>query len=264
MADDEKLRDTRVNFEINRKHLPKDFTETLDTYFELHDYFFNVNKALQDECTPLLDQLARKHYFPQAGELHPVISNWITETNQADCFGFACQMRGLVKQMEDGIDIAATYPKLEEWRAFYLHEKPSTLEDNLRNRFLFPDDEAWEKEKEKENREMLRYFMWCEQRKKEFYDIIQPPMFRLYPALQNLEGDFWLLYAVDLRDLYEEWLTVMEEAQSVVEFEMDPEFINKPYAEYREEYRKRSPVYSKKSQEKREAMINSVKLPDEF
>jgi hypothetical protein len=256
------INETRVNFEIYKQYLPNDFKASVDRYFEIRDFHYNVYMALEKECVPKLEALARKHYPPLAGSLHEVLRESIASTSAATCFGIAYKMKGLVKRMNEGIDVRSQYPKLEHWREFYLHPKPHTLEDKNRSPFLHKDDAAWEEEKKRQNREMLRYFMWCEQRKTEFYDIIQPPLFRLYPELEDLEGDFWVLYAVELRDAYEEWLSMMEQTETVVIYQMPPESINWKYEDYRKEVSARYLTY-KDADKSREASIQMVRLPDE-
>ncbi len=262
MEEDDNFKETRLNYEIYKKHLPDDFTSFFEKYLEFRDFHLGVSEALEDACLPQLEKLCRQHYPPLDGDLHPLLAEWVTTTHTATCFGIAYQMKGLVNRMNEGMDVAATYPKLEEWREFYLHPKPNTLEDSERSLFRFPDDDEWEKEKERENREMLRFHLWEEQRKKEFYDIIQPPLWKLYPVLETLEGDFWVLYAVEMRDAYEEWLSMMEHIEGIIEYEMPPESINWENKKFREEHYARYQLNPKR-ESKRLEMIDAFKLPDE-
>ena len=259
-------KETRINFEIYKKYLPEDYKSNLEKYFEICDFHFNVSEGLTNECKPKLEKLAREHYPDFNDNLHPLLADWITTTHETTCFGIAYHMKGLVQRMKNGINIKEQYPKLEEWRAFYFHQKPNTLEDKERNMYLWPDDEAWEEEKKKENREMLRFFLWEQQRKRDFYDIIQPALFRLYPVLESIEGDHWLLYAVNLRDDYEEWLSLMEHVEHIIEYGMPPESINWEKEKFSaESYR----IYTEKKlwlnhdNNTRAKLIKAFKLPDE-
>jgi hypothetical protein len=101
---------------------------------------------------------------------------------------------------------------------------------------------------------MFLYF-WSEHRKTDFYDIIQPSLLKLSPPLENLEGDFRVLYAVNLRDAYEEWLSCMEYLEiivpwnSLLKYQVEPE-------DFRKEMSARYSTHAKKSHAGCEAMIN--------
>lgn len=257
--DRKKLKEHIANHAIVKNYLPQDFNATFEKFFEIAGFHYNVYHAMEEVCLPKLRAVVKKHY-PDLTVVHPVIEEYVNEVSSTTIFSLAYMMKGLVRDMKDGVDIQAKYPKLEEWRDFYVHPKPSTMEGVPRNLFLYPDDEQWAKYVEEENRELYRFFCWEEKRKTDFYDIVQPELFKVYPVLEELEGDFWVLYAVNLRDEYEEWLTVMESTESAVQYEMPPESVRWDNEKYYAEKSARYAKYSKNSQAKREAMIKSFEI----
>jgi hypothetical protein len=260
--DKKQLKELLANHAMLKKYLPDDFNESAETFFEFADFFYNVNEAMQDATARQLRKLVSKQY-PDLAVVHPILEAAIDETNRMTMFGLAYIMKGLVEDMKIGTDIQAKYPKMEEWRAFYVHPKPNTMEGVERNHFLFPDEESWAKHVEEENKAMYRHFCWEENRKNEFYEIVQPALMQYYPVLQDIEGDFWVLYAVNLRDEYESWLSNMEMMESIVQYEMPPESINWEWDKYKAEKRLRYEKYGKASQGKRTAMIEAFEMKPE-
>jgi len=84
---------------------------------------------------------------------------------------------------------------------------------------------------------------------------VQPYLFEYLPALHNLEPDFWILYAVTVRDNYEEWLTCCEYLETAIEYHLPPESITWEHADFKKALRENRPLYSKQVQERRDKMI---------
>ncbi len=252
----EDLKKYMATVAIHEGKLPTDLKTAFQTFFELADFYINVYTAMADETREPLTRLAKEHYPELLTATHPLQIEYIEDANTTTVFGLVYQMRGIVRDMAEGTDILAKYPKMEQWKDFYFHRKPSVVKESHRNVWLHKTDEEWEQYKEQENRAMYQFFCWEEQRKKEFYDIVQPVLFKLYPPLNDLEGDFWVLYAVNLRDEYECWLSSMEHLQGAIEYEMPPESINWDDEKFRKEYSARYKVYRNRKS-KRNEMIDS-------
>jgi hypothetical protein len=92
---------------------------------------------------------------------------------------------------------------------------------------------------------------WQESRKKEWYDIVQPLLLEHMPELQNLEGDFWVLYAVELRDNYEGWMDCCDHMEIVIEHHLPPESVWWEYDRFKEALRAAYAQYGEASQERR-------------
>ena len=263
MKDKDKLKQEIAEYEIQKNRFPKDVKLLIESFFEIAGFQFNVVDALKEECLKKLSVLATKQYIGFSDVTDPVIIKFINTINNNAILNIAYVMRGMVKDMNANIDIKVKYPRLEEWRDFYVFPKPHTINENKRNKFAYPDDEEWAQYVKHENREMLRFFCWEEQRRTEFYDIIQSVLFALYPLLNNIEGDFWVLYAVNMRDKYEDWKTSMEDVETKLHYEMPSESVNWEYEKFSNEISKRYDVYGASSTAKRDEQIKSFKLPDE-
>jgi hypothetical protein len=256
------LKQRIAEYAINKDLFPEDFKASVERFFEMAGFFYEVFDAMSKACDAKLRALATRHY-PDLAVVHPIIEEYLHEVNTGIVQGIVYGMRGLVNDMKEGVDFHEKYPKLEEWRSYYCHPKPKITTDKDRYSWDPVDDAEWEKEKHQQNRELYRLFCWEEHRKTEFYEIVQPELFKVYPVLNELEGDAWVLYAVNLRDEYENWLTIMESTESAVQYEMPPECVHWDSEKYWAEKSARYKQYGSRS-DKRIAMINSFPIPDDY
>jgi hypothetical protein len=142
------------------------------------------------------------------------------------------------------MNVAATYPKLEEWRDFYCNpNEPEVIGREMLH--IHPEDtEETILQRLEEENEKIRNF--CAQEKKlldAYYELMQPLLFNHLPALHQLEGDYWVIYAMTIRDAYEEWKTLSEEMETTIESDMPQESIAWDYADW-------NALYTKKWREK--------------
>jgi hypothetical protein len=264
MDEKEEFRQFYIDYQIKKQNYPEELRDTLDKMFNITNFYYNVAEALIEECSGKLTDLAYIHYPEFVSITSPIIKDYFKDINQVVLLGIAYSMKQLVENMKAGVDIKEKYPELESWRSFYVHPSPHIMDDSLRNTRLHPNDDEWKQYVAEQNRELKRCFLWEEKRKKEFYDVVQPVLMRLYPKLDNLEGDYWVLYAVNLRDEYEVWESAMDEVQTGIVYEMPPEFVKWDDEEFRDEVSKRFSEYGEISMKKRTDQINSFKLEDEL
>ena len=253
-----------INYQILKNRYPSEFQNTIETFLRLADFYYNVAESLIEECSGKLTELACIHYPDFASVDSPVIKDYFKEINESVLFGIAYSMKKLVEDMKAKVDLTVKYPKMESWRDFYVHPSPSTMKEFDFIKKLYPDENERKAYVEKENREMKRFFLWEEKRKTEFYNIVQPVLMRLYPVLLDLEGDYWVLYAVNMRDEYEIWKSVMEDVEISIIYEMPPESVKWDHKKFQDEISKRFSKYDNISMQKRNQQIDSMKLEDEL
>lgn len=260
----EELKNLYLNYQINKDYYPDDIRELIEQFFSLSDFYHNVYEALIENCSSKLTHLAYTQYPDLSTITSPILLEYIKTTNEAVLSGIVFSMKKLVMDMLAKRNISEQFPKLQEWREFYMHPTPHTMKETDRNRRIHPDDLEWKKYVEKENREMKRFFIWEEKRKTEFYNIVQPELMKLYPAITDLEGDFWVLYAVIIRDEYEIWKSIMEKIEGIIIYEMPPESIEWDHKKFGDEHYRRYSKYGEISMKKRNDQINSIRLDDEL
>ena len=118
----------------------------------------------------------------------------------------------------------------------------------------------WEKYKEEEKNKMFVFHDWEENRKKEYYDIVQPMLFKYLPDLNKTEGDYWVIYAVCIRDNYEEWKSLCEEMETTIDYKMPLESVNWKYEDWHKLFKKHFPKYKKTAEVKRDKRISGQYL----
>ncbi|MFN0032074.1 MAG: hypothetical protein ACKVOR_07945 [Flavobacteriales bacterium] len=229
-------RDIRIMLNLYGPHMPEEFRNLLKDYLELIDWYDNVLQHLGNDLGPVLQDLMVKQY-PIFRELtHPAQLKYMHEVCKYNAIGYAFQLRRLQKEQDEGVIPHEKYPKLEKWRAFYCQPQPPyTVDDTHRSPYRFADDAEWERYKEEENRVMRLHHFWKEKRRQEYHDAVQPFLFKCMPWLSDMDGDYWVLFAVEIRDLYEEWKVLCDELESAIDYELRPEAIALNNETFREE-----------------------------
>jgi hypothetical protein len=215
------------NNELFRKIFPEDFTKCYEKFIELADFHYNVFLKYLDEAKPLLLNLASKQIFNfKTVRNHPDVIQFLDDICSTNCSAMMYTLAKLIREFKEDINIYEKYPNIERWREFYgKPQKTYELSGEDRKYHTELNDEEWEKYKDKENRSLLKYHIWKEKRKTEYFDIVQPLIFKYLPELNNIEGDHWVIYAATVKDLYEEWKILCEEIETIIEYQMPPESV---------------------------------------
>ena len=154
----------------------------------------------------------------------PLFEEYFCDFNENLACDLVNSMNDLMDNHKDGRGLKEKYPKWEEWRKFYgTPPDPDKVDVIERYPFFQGTDEEWEANVQKEYRMMRQFRHWEQNRQQAFYDIVQPILLELYPEIPEMEGDAWLLYAITLRDGYENWKSLCEDLESVIEYKMPPE-----------------------------------------
>jgi len=143
----------------------------------------------------------------------------------------------LVQDQKEGVNLREKYPDFETWIDFYARPPEPPVPDYHsldKNPLLFNAltaeqikeiaDEEWESN--------IKHFNKVEELKKEYYDLVQPLVLKYYPALQDLDYDGWIIYAVEIREEYEDYKLRCEHVDSFIEYGMDEEDIHLTYKEF--------------------------------
>ncbi len=243
-----------------KKMFGADFAERFANYIEFCKWWEGPYKEYIAEAKPKLFELAKKHYNDSKEITHPVQIKYIDRMCESNCSFMMFQMEKLCKEYKIKDDIHKRYPKLEEWRAFYCTpEKPKVAEEEYRKFYPHLSDEEWEKRQSEENRKLLLIHKWNEKRKGEYYEIVQPLLFKYLPVLNDIEGDYWVSYAVTIRDIYEEWKVMCERIEIVNDYDMPPENVNMDGADFQKAAYEYFTRYGRKRSAKRDERIYGEK-----
>ncbi len=250
------LSNWELSYHINKEHLPTDFRNTMETFLEFYHFYTNICESAYQRLIPHLNNLMHRHYPATTTATHPTQLQYIQDLHEGHLFGLLLTLRNRLREQREQINIHEKYPKLESWKQFYCTpSQPDTVQDNTRNIHLHPDNNEWEKYKAEENHKLKQLHHWQQIRQQEYYDLVQPYLFEYLPQLHNLEPDYWVLYAVTIRDCYEEWLTSCEYLETAIEYHLPPDSITWDYPDFKQCLRKQRPIYSQQVHSKRHKTI---------
>lgn len=242
---------------MHRDKIPADLGESLKFVFELKQMFQITEPQFLRTIHPPLKELMLLQYPDFKNITDPVQKNHMQDINKFYSFQIIWRLFWFLHFQNKGREIKK-FPKLEEWRAFYCKPQPTEqISDSLRNHFLFKTDEEWQQHKEEENKKLLQFHNWEENRRQAFYDIIQPLLFETLPALQNMEGDEWVIYAMRLRDEYEEWKSFCEHLETIIDYELPAESFYWEKPDFRKALHEKGNEYLQRSIQKRKQRIEA-------
>jgi hypothetical protein len=214
-----------------------------DVPLDYEMFFYSVYKPFNiEKRKPLLEFV--HHFFPYIkAETRPEVlaklDRRIEYSGTHELIKLLCR----VEQQKTGKDIREFEPdfdkqieKYKEWR------KPSEPMEGV---LMVWKQADWLTDEQREalildyKQELEEYFIFEENRRSRFFDAIQSVLFKLYPAIQDLDNDGWIFYFSVLYYEYLDFWIDMEELEAFIEYGFHVEDLNLPNHEYREELNKR-------------------------
>ncbi len=249
--------------------LPKDGfinDEQRDIWDKAHFYLVIYEKWLA-EAKAVLNQLMYEQFPEFKPYDHPAIIGYMERVNDEIAEKVILHCHTLLTQQQEGMIPAEKYAgKLEGWRKFYgKPEEPGYLltdenrDDENRFKVEKMTDEEWERHMAEQNELTMTHHRWKERTKTEWYNVMQPLNFDYLPQLSNMDGDYWLLYAMNMRDDYEYWKSWLEMLHTFISLDLDPTLLDGKAEIWRE---KMSEAYRNLTTEERRA--NDAKWEDKW
>ena len=205
-------------YRLNRDKYPDDFNSTFDRFMELRELFVIKEPEFLKALHPPLVRLMEKHFPLLCNNTDALHRKHMADINDLLAHDVLWKMFFLLSEQQKNIDLHSRYPKLEEWRDFYGRPgQPGLLTDKDRHPLLHKTDEEWQRYKEGENKLLRELHREQEERRQAVYDIVQPLLFSTLPGLQDLQGDYWIIYALVLRDAYEQWNSFTGRIEVIIE-----------------------------------------------
>ena len=203
--------------------------DTLDKNKDMLYFLFNIYRPWHKEAKAALLEVMERQLPEIKTNTNKHLRQFIKDINMAAAHSLIYSMRKLVKSHEEGMVLSEKYPKLDRWREFYCKpERPHYVKDTPHYHKRNMTAQEWEAYKQFENEKLDIIYKWKEKRKQEWYDAMQPLNFKYFPELNELEGDYWVLYAVHMRDNYELWKEDLEKIETVLDYGMNPEILFQP------------------------------------
>ncbi len=225
-------------YSMNKKYFPPELREQMDENIDLLHFVASVYFKVMRELEPALHKLMREQYPVFENEKRKKVVEYIDDIAKTTGYALLFKQYYLIQDQKKGVNMREKYPKLDEWEEFYVKKhEPETISENERSDYPELTDEEWIKFRNKENAEIIKCFNWKEKRRFEFIDLVQTIIFKHFNELKELDHDEWTLYAVDIVDEYEYYLTLCEFVEGFIDHGFPEKDIDLPTKEY---YKKQS------------------------
>lgn len=238
----------------DEEYVRTEFEEWFDNYFmyfpvdlrvsgyedvEIECFYTNVYCPAMKTFTPAIRQLMLKQFTAFQNEKRPVVLEELERiASNVGCL-LLIRLYGLVYEEKMGVNFREKYPTFDSWVEFYARPgKPNTLAESFFDKLDWVTDEEKKNMIEANRKEAQEIFDWKENRKKAFYDLVQPIIFKYYKDILNLEPDSWILYAVHIREEYEDYLMRCDHMHTFIHYEFPEEDLHIPYTEFFEKFQK--------------------------
>ena len=254
--DNEGDMDFQAWYHLNKGYFPPELDKVLVNSYDSFYFLFNVYRKVMDKMAPALRKLMVKQYPVFKTEKRPLVVEFIDSIATTTGYSLLFRLKTLVEDQKNGVSIPEKYPQLEEWKDFYVRpQQPSRVDESTRPLYSWLNDEQWKAYVETENRKMLEFFNWTEKRKFEFIDVVQTIVLKYFKELENLNSDEWIIYAVDMREEYEYYLSSCENVELFIDCGFPEEDIKLSDKEFTENYGKLSDKIKKQARALRNRRI---------
>lgn len=248
-----------VFFQMEKDKMPEDIREQYEKNYDVYHFFTDVFQQWHSKAKEELEQLTQELYSNCLEPEHPTIRRYIDAANAQTANDLILKLFSLIKEGKEGVVMEEKHgkEKIESRRNFYCRPQLPhfLLTDKNRDDYKELTDEDWKVKMVSENESTWRYHNWEEKRKAIWYDAMQPLNFTYLPELNDMEGDYWVIYAMEIRDEYERWKTRMEHIETVLDYHLDPELLFAPHDEFTKAHTAVFQQYWKESDESRNQRI---------
>lgn len=236
--------DIEAWYDDNFGYFRRDSKTELGITMDINFFYSVVYQPTMHELAPLIRKLMFRQYPLIRTEDRPMVLDHINWIVSHTGHRLLMNLYILVQDQKEGVNLREKYPDFESWVDFYARPpKPPVPDYSFFEKFPALVNHLSEQDKkaiaEEECEESTKRFNETEQLRKEYYDIVQPIVFRYYPALQDLDYEGWVIYAVQIREDYEDYKYRCEHVETFIEYDFAEEDINLEYKDFQEKFKKK-------------------------
>lgn len=190
---------------------------------EVYDYWDYTYLPWMDSVQPRLQQLMFTWFPDFRVHTHSDVLHYLART-RIHAGTLLHRMRFVQKDYEAGIVASEKYPDIEKRRSFYcVPQVAKTFETRPWYMRTKPDGVSMEKYVADTNRTLALVNEWELAKQQAFADTVQPLLRQALPSLEAIEGDWWVIYAVELRESMETFFARLDEVDFTLQIGMPPE-----------------------------------------
>jgi len=212
-----------INFDAwigyNRDFLPSEVKNYFEEQKDIIRMIFTVRPKIKKHLTPALRNLMFRQYPVLQSETRPIVVEFINEIVEITASElYLRKMFDLVHGHNTGVNVREEFPEIDSWTEYYEHpRKPDFVDEKFRNEYWWISDIEWKTEVKEEEKKRLQFKQWEETRKKEFIILVQNMFFKYYKELLDLNSDEWSLYALIIREEYDNFKTYCEHIEEFID-----------------------------------------------
>ncbi len=219
-----KVNNKKSKFDIwyndNFSYFARGISEFVEPTIEIKLFYKDVYCPTMHELASAIKKLLIKHYPVIDTEHRFSVLNAIQNEIKITGHNFLLRLYDLMIDHTESINLRDKYPELERWE---IHKKSSkfinrSVFDSIKSLTYSQKNELYELAK----KEFSESYNLKDQLRYEFIEVIQPPVFKYYPVIQQLDMDGWVVYF---------YLLSMEHLDYRLRFEHIAEFIEYKFPE---------------------------------
>lgn len=235
MSELESWYDDNFGYFIREPKIITGITEEITLFYD------TVYIPIITELAPLIRKLMLKQYPIIRGESRPMVADYIDSVIHSAGHDLVMQIYMIVQDQKEGVNFREKNPDFESWVSFYGRPAETPVPD-----YTFFDEypeiaktltDQQKKEIAEESCEDEKIcFVEEERLKKEYYDIVQPVVLKYYQDLDELGYEAWIMYAVQMREIYEEYKYRCEHLDTFIEYGFDEQDIDLDHKDFMEKF----------------------------
>jgi len=236
--DDNVLSEFEKWYDENLMYLKRESNEQSGPTLDISLFYTGIYNPVMQELAPLVRKLMLRQYPVIDTEYRHMVLDYINWLVSSAGHRLLLNLFVLVRDQKEGINLREKYPDFENWIEVYARpSKPQLVSVEDFSKFTVFTNHEKKSLVAEENIDIITIFEKKEKLKKDYYDIVQPIVFKHYPALQDLDYDGWIIYAVHIREDYEDFKYRCEHVKTFIEYEFQEEDINLKYDEFQAKFR---------------------------
>lgn len=231
-------------YEENYRYFKRESEQHLVPNLDIFLFYQGIYKPFMNKLTPSVGKLVIKQYPVIDSEFRPMVLEYINSLVSSTGHKLMINLYNLIQDQKEGVCLREKYPDFKTWTELYARPlMPDLITIEEYDEFSFYTDKEKKQLIQEENKEIIKSFEIQEKLRKEFYDVIQPLLFKYYSTLTELDSDGWIVYAYQIRNDYEDYKFRCEYIRKFIEYEFPEEDINLKYDEFQAKFRR---IYNEK------------------
>jgi len=223
-------------YDLNR-HFFHLYNNEGDMPLDVELFYDSVYIPIMKELENPVRELVNRQYPFIATETRPEVLEELSLMIKEVGRQFLLLIHDMMLWQKAGKDLREIYPKLDEWAVQYpALRKPKKIDLSYIDQRSWMSAEEKQKEKEEEEKALIELYACQEQRRFDFFELLQHLTFKHYPSVQDINSDGWTMYDVFLHDEYTMYQCLFEFYDGFIDYGFDAKDLKLPKEEYDKKY----------------------------